>query len=207
MNKPFSDGTAPPAAVRNTPAICDVLQRVLLPRLKTGALVLGIAEGSAYHAFQFAQTFPNLFWQPSDGDAQACRRIGEVVIAAQLPNLKPPVHLDVCSAPWPVQQADAITCINMIHISPWEATLALFNGAAKLLAAGQPLLTYGPYAIAGDFLSQSNVDFDQSLRARNPAWGIRDVIDVRSAADNAGFALEETIHMPANNLMLAFRRA
>ena len=205
MNKPFSQGEASPAAVRNTPPITDVLQRVLVPHLTPGALVLGIAEGAGYHAFRFAGMFPNFIWQPSDADKDACARMADVVVSAELTNLRPPVQLDVCAEPWPISKADAITCINMIHISPWEATLALFRGAAQLLSPGQLLLTYGPYSIAGDFLSESNVDFDVSLRTRNLAWGIREVNDVQRVAEGNGFSLEETIRMPANNLMVIFR--
>ena len=207
MKKPFSEGEASPAAIRNTPPISDVLRRVLAPHLLPEAVVLGIAEGVGYHAFCFAQIFPNFIWQPSDADSEACRRMADVVTRAELANLRPPLQLDVCAEPWPLSKADAITCINMIHISPWEATLALFRGASKLLAPNQLLLTYGPYSVAGDFLSQSNVDFDESLRARNPAWGIRDVNDVQRVAEESGFRLEETIRMPANNLMLVFRRS
>ena len=207
MKTPFSEGEASPAAVRNTPPIVDVLQRVLAPHLSRQAVILGIAEGAGYHAFSFAQTFPDFIWQPSDADGEACRRMADIVVRAELANLRPPIQLDVCAQPWPLVKADAIICINMIHISPWEATLALFRGAAKLLTRGQPLLTYGPYSIAGDFLSQSNIGFDQSLRTRNSAWGIRDVNDVERVAKESGFALEETIRMPANNLMLVFRRS
>lgn len=206
MKKPFSEGEASPAAVRNTPPIIDVLRRVLAPHLRHRSLILGIAEGGGYHAFSFAQTFPDFMWQPSDADPEACRRLANVVTRAELPNLLPPIQLDVCAEPWPISKADGVTCINMIHISPWEATLALFRGAAKVLAPDQLLLTYGPYSISGDFLSQSNIEFDQSLRTRNPAWGIRDVNEVQKVAEDAGFALEETIRMPANNLMLVFRR-
>lgn len=206
MKKPFSEGEVSPAAVRNTPPIGGVLCRVLVPSLTPGALVLGIAEGNGYHAFSFAQMFPDFTWQPSDADDGACARMADVVVRAALANLRPPLQLDICAEPWPISKADAITCINMIHISPWEATGALFRGAAKLLSRDQLLLTYGPYSIAGDFLAPSNVDFDRSLRMRNPAWGIRDVNNVRDAA-GAAFKLEETIRMPTNNLMLVFRRA
>jgi len=206
MKKPFSEGEASPAAIRNTPYIADVLRRVLIPTLTPGSVVLGIAEGGGYHAYSFAQTFPDIVWQPSDADADACHYIADMVTRAELSNLRPPLRLDVCTHPWPLTKADAITCINMIHISPWEATLALFDGAAKLLSPHQLLLTYGPYSIDGDFQAPSNVDFDRSLRTRNPAWGIRDVNDVRQVAHAAGFHLGETVPMPANNLMLIFRR-
>ena len=99
-----------------------------------------------------------------------------------------------------------MVCINMIHISPWEATGALFAGASAILATGAPLVTYGPYIQAGEVLAESNVTFDQLLKARNPDWGLRAVDDIATAAADAGFNLAEIIPMPANNLSLIWRR-
>lgn len=193
----------PPASQRNAEPIRQELERILAPIRARKGLVLEIAAGSGYHAAVFAKAFPEVIWQPTDPDAGARDNIAAHVAAAQLPNLQAPLTLDV-EAPWPVARADAILCVNMIHISPWSATLALFAGAAKTLAPGGVLVTYGPYSIDGDFQGQGNIDFDASLKSRNPAWGIRDVSDVsRVAADN-GFALRETIRMPTNNLILAF---
>lgn len=168
-------------------------------------MVLEIAAGSGYHAAQFAKAFPELTWQPSDPDAGARENIAAHVTAAGLANLRAPLALDV-EAPWPVLQADAVVCINMIHISPWTATLALFKGAAKVLGPGGQLVTYSPYAIAGDFQGQGNIDFDFSLKGRNATWEIRDVTDVARVASENGFDHVETVKMPANNLTLAFVR-
>jgi len=192
----------PPASARNAEPILGVLRRVL----PASGLVLEIASGAGYHAAVFADAFPNLTWQPSDPDPEALTRIAENRDAAQRPNLQAPMQLDVTARPWPVRHADAVVCINMIHISPWSATENLFTGAAELLAANNVLVTYGPYAIDGDFLAESNVAFDANLKARNPAWGIRDVRDVSALASRHGFTHEETVRMPANNLMLVFRR-
>ncbi len=195
----------PPAAQRNAEPIREQLDRILAPVRAGKGLVLEIAAGSGYHAAVFAKAFPELRWQPTDPDAGARDAIAAHVAAAGLANLQPPLALDV-EAPWPIASADALLCVNMIHISPWSATLALFAGAAKVLAGDGVMVTYGPYSIGGDYLAPSNLDFDASLKSRNPAWGIRDVNDVaRVAADN-GFALRETVRMPANNLILVFAR-
>jgi len=204
--RPLDGLQASPAAHRNAPAILDVLARVLAKPGFQDALILEIAAGSGFHAATFAAALPHLVWQPTDPDPEARTIIAANVAAAALPNLRPPLALDVTATPWPVGHANAVVCINMIHISPWEATTALFGGAARLMPGDGLVVTYGPYAIAGDFLAASNVAFDQSLRARNIAWGIRDVNDVARVAGDHGFRLDETIRMPANNLMLIFRK-
>lgn len=196
----------PPASERNAEPIREQLARILAPVRARHGLVLEIAAGSGYHAAFFAKAFPELTWQPSDPDAGARVNIAAHRAAAGLANLQEPLALDV-EAPWPLSRADAILCVNMIHISPWSATLALFAGAAKVLGVDGVMVTYGPYSIDGDFLAPSNLDFDASLKSRNPAWGIRDVSDVARVATDNGFALRETIRMPANNLMLVFYRA
>ena len=196
---------APPASVRNAAPILDVLKRVLAPPSFLGRSVLEIAAGSGYHGPIFARALPHLTWQPSDPDADARSSIAAHVTAAALPNLHPPLELDVCATAWPVETAGAIVCINMIHISPWSATLGLFNGAAR--AKTHTVVTYGPYSVDGNFLAESNIAFDQSLRARNAAWGIRDVHHVARVAATCGFAHDETVAMPANNLMLVFKKS
>jgi cyclopropane fatty-acyl-phospholipid synthase-like methyltransferase len=191
----------PPASARNAAPILAVLRRVLAGR----TAVLEIASGSGYHAATFASGLAHLTWQPSDADPEALASIAAHVAAIGLPNLRDPVTLDVCSPTWPEADADAVVCINMIHISPWEATLGLFAGAKRLMPADGVVVTYGPYSIAGDFLAESNIAFDQSLKQRNPAWGIREVGDVAGAAAENGFRHEETVRMPANNLILIFK--
>lgn len=189
-----------PAAARNR----DPIREVLAPVLPATGTVLTIAEGTGEHAVHFATGFPNLTWQPTDRDEAALESIAAWCADARLPNLRGPLPLDVTHPVWPVTAADAITCINMIHISPWEATLGLFAGAARLLAPGALLYLYGPYRFDGQFTAPSNEAFDQSLRSRDPRWGIRDVRDLEAAA--SGFALRDTITMPANNHSLVFRR-
>src|SRR5690606_23077372 len=128
------------------------------------------------------------------------------VAEAGLPNLRPPVALDAADASWPVSAAQAMVCINMIHISPWAATAGLFPGAARTLGSRGLLVTYGPYIISGDLQAESNAAFDQSLRARNPAWGLRELDDIVSLARTHGLALAERSAMPANNHPLVFKK-
>ena len=190
-----------PAAERNRDAIVGLLGRWLPP---TG-LVLEVASGTGEHAAHFACAFPRLRWQPSDPDAEARASIEAWREEAGLPNSLPPIALDASAAEWPIDEADAVLCINMVHISPWAATLGLFDGAARLLASGAPLILYGPYRRAGVPTAPSNEAFDASLKARNPTWGLRSVEEVRDAAEPR-FALDEAAATPANNLMLLFRR-
>ncbi|MBL8643812.1 MAG: DUF938 domain-containing protein [Rhodospirillaceae bacterium] len=192
----------PPAAVRNAPFLVDVLRRAL----PASGVVLEIASGSGYHAAAFAKAFPHLTWQPTDPDVQARASISAYVDETGLANIKAPLRLDVTQTSWPLENADAVVCINMIHISPWAATLALFAGAANILSDGAPLITYGPYIVRGDFIAESNVDFDRSLRAKNPDWGLREVDEITHVARRAGFALENMVPMPANNFTLVFRK-
>lgn len=190
-----------PAAGRNKEPIREVLARVL-PRTGT---VLTIAEGTGEHVLHFATAFPSLVWQPTDRDDAYLASTRAYVAEAALPNLLSPLSLDVTDTVWPVRAADAITCINMIHIAPWEATLGLFAGAERLLAPGALLYLYGPYRFDGQFTAPSNEAFDQSLRSRDARWGVRDVRDLEKVA--GGFQLVETVTMPANNHSLIFRRA
>jgi SAM-dependent methyltransferase len=191
-----------PAADRNKQPILAVLKRVLP---KSG-LVLEIAAGSGQHSAHFSRALPMLTWQPSDADEDARESIAAWALAEALPNLMPPVALDVRVRPWPIDRADAIVCINMIHISPWAATLALIDGARETLAPGGVLYLYGPYRIGGAHTAPSNAAFDASLRAQNPEWGVRDLAEVVKVADAAGFDLVETVDMPANNLSVIFRK-
>jgi hypothetical protein len=189
-----------PATARNREPIREVLARVLPDH----GVVLALAEGSGEHAVFFAQSFPALTWQPSDLGDEALASIAAWRTEAALPNLREPLRIDVTDATWPIDRADVITCINMVHISPWEATLGLFAGAERLAA---PLLyLYGPYRFDGEFTAPSNAEFDRSLRSRDPRWGVRDVRDLEAAARDRGYRLDEVIGMPANNHSLIFRR-
>jgi uncharacterized protein DUF938 len=191
-----------PAVVRNRDPILAVLRRVLPER----GVVLEIASGSGEHAIYFATALPSLTWQPSDPDSQARDSIAAYRAAAQLPNLLPPLALDAASPTWPAAQADVIAAINMIHIAPWAAAEGLMAGAERLLPAGGVLFLYGPFREHGQHTAPSNAVFDESLRARNREWGVRDLDEVAALASRHGFALEERVVMPANNLSVVFRR-
>jgi SAM-dependent methyltransferase len=191
-----------PHVARNAEAIIGVLRSVL-PATGT---ILEIASGSGEHALHFARAFPGLIFQPSDPDPQALASIEAWREAEGAPNLLRPVMLDAEEASWPVDRADAILCINMVHISPWSATQGLLAGAGRLLGRGAPLYLYGAYRRAGVATAESNEAFDRSLKARNPEWGLRRLEDVVAEAAQHGLALERVVQMPANNLSVVFRR-
>lgn len=177
--------------------------RDALPR---EGLVLEIASGSGEHADHFARAMPHLEWQPSDPDPAARGSIAAWREDAGLANLRGPIALDAAARDWPIDHADAIVCINMVHISPWRATLGLLAGAARLLPLAAPLIFYGPYRRADAPTAPSNEAFDASLRARDPEWGLREVEDVTREADRRSLAFERLVEMPANNLTLIYRR-
>jgi Protein of unknown function (DUF938) len=191
-----------PHVARNREPILALLRQVLPAQ----GLVLEIASGSGEHAVYFAKELPGLTWQPSDPDAAALASIAAHRADAALPNLLAPLHLDVTAKDWPIGRADVVMCNNMIHISPWAATEGLMAGAERMLAAGGILFLYGPYKISGRHTAPTNHAFDEDLRSRNPAWGIRDLADVAALAQRHGCAAPETIEMPANNLSVIFRR-
>ncbi len=195
---------ASPAVARNTGPILEVLKAHMPARGR----VLEIAAGSGEHAVAFAGALPGLDWTPSDPSAEARGSIAAWAHAANLPNLRPPLALDVVdSTTWPEGPLQAVVCINMIHISPWAATEGLMALAGTRLATGGLLVLYGPYREAEGPLAPSNAAFDESLKARDPAWGLRDRDAVVAVAKAGGLALTRRIEMPANNLMLLFRRA
>jgi SAM-dependent methyltransferase len=192
-----------PSTARNRGPILEVLR----PRLPAAGLVLEIAAGAGEHAAHMARTLPGLSWLPTDPDPEALASIAAWREAAALDNLLPPLRLDAADPDsWPVARADALVNINMIHISPWAATEGLMTGAGRVLAPGAPLILYGPYVEAGVPTAPSNLNFDASLRGRDPAWGLRRLEDVTALAAERGLVLEERIAMPANNLVLVFRR-
>lgn len=191
-----------PATERNREPIAAVLREVL-PALGT---LLEIASGTGEHAVYFAGRFPALRWQPTDPDPAALESIRAWRDEAGPENLLEPLRLDAAADEWPVDSADAVLCVNMVHISPWAATEGLMRGAGRVLAAGAPLLLYGPYRRAAAPTAPSNLAFDQSLRARNPEWGLRDLEAVEAEAAGRGLGLERVVEMPANNLTLVFRR-
>jgi len=188
-----------PAAARNVEPIGDVLADWLPPK----GLVLEIASGTGEHALAFARRFPALEWQPSDPDPEALASIA--AWQADGPsNLQPPLQLDVCDAQWPLDRADAILCVNMVHISPWETSLGLLDGAERLLSDGAPLILYGPWLEAEVEAAPSNLAFDQDLRARDPRWGLRLVEDFAAEAVSRGLLFASRRAMPSNNIMLRF---
>jgi len=189
-----------PATARNREPILTVLRRVLPP----AGVVLEIASGTGQHAAFFAAALPGVEWQPSDPDP--AHRASVAAWTAEVPNVRAPLDLDATRHLWPLARADAVLCVNMIHIAPWQACLGLLEGAAGVLPAGAPLVLYGPYRRGGAHTAPSNAAFDADLRARNPAWGVRDLEAVQAAAADAGFALAEVVEMPANNLTVVFRR-
>lgn len=194
---------ASPAAARNR----EPILRVLTAHLPARGRVLEVAAGSGEHAVAFAGALQGLEWTPSDPSAEARASIAAWAGAAGLPNLRPPLALDVLDeASWPEGPFAAVLCVNMIHISPWAATEGLTRLAGRVLPVGGLLATYGPYLEAEVPLAASNAAFDESLRARDPAWGLRDRDEVAAAAKAEGLAPTRRVEMPANNLMLLFRR-
>ncbi|MFN3287630.1 MAG: DUF938 domain-containing protein [Sphingomonadaceae bacterium] len=189
------------AAERNKEPILSVLRTALPPR----GLVLEVASGTGQHVAHLAQALPHLLFQPSDplyANHASIRAWTEGLV-----NVRPPLAIDVEDEVWGVSAADAILAINLIHIAPWSACLGLLAGAARLLPPDGLLYLYGPFAEAGMHISASNAAFDRSLRERDPAWGVRDLVDVADAARAAGFRVERVEPMPANNRSLLLRRA
>ncbi len=192
-----------PAAARNRQPILDVLRQHLPPR----GLVLEVASGTGEHVVHFAQACPALIFQPSDPDPASRASIDAWSAMLGLANVRPAVMLDVTAASWPVEAADILVCINMVHISPWAAAEGLMRGAGRLLPPGGVLYLYGPYKRGGRHTAPSNATFDAGLRAQNPAWGVRDLEAVAALAAAQGFGEPVVVEMPANNLSLVFGRA
>jgi len=191
------------AAERNKQPIAEALAGMLPP----SGLVLEIASGTGQHAEHFARGFAKLQWQPSERDDEMLAALAARVQRAALPNLRAPFAFDVHSHDAPLAAADVVVCINMIHIAPWSACDALLRHASALLAPGAPLFVYGPFMRDGLHTAPSNAAFDASLRARDAAWGVRDLTDVDGLARGHGFTLALTMAMPANNLSVVWRRA
>jgi hypothetical protein len=195
-------GRSAPAALRNREPIAEVLGE-WLPR--TG-LVLEIASGTGEHAVYFAERFPKLEWQPTDIHPDALSSIQAWREQMALPNVRTPLVIDAAAPGWPIDRADAVLNINMVHISPWASALGLLDGASRLLDPGSPLILYGPWMRDDCETAASNLAFDADLKRRDPDWGLRRVEEFAAAAEKRGFAIEATHPMPANNLMLLLRR-
>lgn len=194
-----------PATLRNREPIAAVLAR----ELPAAGTVLEIAAGTGEHAAFFAGMFPALRWLPTDPSPEALASIAAYRADYSGTNLCAPVMLDAAEPEhWAVAEAAAVLCINMVHISPWEATLGLFRGAARLLGrtgSGAPLILYGPYIEAGVETAASNLEFDASLKARNPLWGLRTAEALDAVAAQHGMARSARVALPANNIMLIYR--
>ncbi|MGF6640803.1 SAM-dependent methyltransferase [Paraburkholderia sp. MM5496-R1] len=191
-----------PSAERNREPILAVLREAL----PASGRVLEIASGTGEHAICFAGALPGLDWQPSDADAQARESIAAWTAHAGLANVRAPLALDVHQPDWGVDALDAVVCINMIHISPWSAAQALFDGAGRRLVDGGVLYLYGPYRRGGAHTAPSNAAFDQWLKSRDPEWGVRDMEAVVALGDTAGLTCERVVAMPANNFSLVFTK-
>ncbi|WP_341648521.1 DUF938 domain-containing protein [Thauera humireducens] len=191
-----------PSAARNRDPILAVLQRVL----PDAGLVLELGSGTGEHAMHFARHLPALRWQPSDADPAAMGSIADWAAHSALANVLSPLCFDLAASPWPVDAADAIVAINVLHYSPWQSTPALFAGAAAVLPAGGVVVCYGPYRRGGAHTAPSNADFDDWLRSVDPRFAVRDLEAVEAEAQRCGFRLDEVIDMPANNFSLVFRR-
>lgn len=191
-----------PATHRNREPLRAELARVL----PVEGLVLEVASGTGQHVCAFAAAFPSLLWQPSDPSDVALASIAAWTAHERLTNVLAPLRLDASSGAWPVARADALLCVNMAHISPWEATLGLLDGGVRVLTPGAPLVLYGPWHVGGRPTAPSNAAFDEDLRARDPAWGVRPLEALFAEAAARGYALARVEAMPANNLVIVLRR-
>lgn len=198
LDLPFS-----PAAQRNAQPVLSVLQAWLPAR----ARVLEVASGTGQHARHMAAAQPGWSWQPSEAAAASLPDVA--ARCAGLPNVRPPLLLDVMAHPWPAQVADfdAVFVANLLHIAPWPVTPALFQGVAQCLKHSGVLVVYGPFIVDEEPLAPSNAAFDADLRQRDARWGLRALGQVQLAAQGAGLVLAECKAMPANNLMLRFALA
>ena len=192
------------AAERNKEPIGAQLLR-LLP---SAGRVLEIASGTGQHVAHFAQLLPGIHWQPTDRGDEDIAQLESRRRLEKAANILPAVKLDVLEHPWPLAGPfDAVLCINMIHISPWETTTALFSGAEPLTSAdaGQVIL-YGPFREGGQHTAASNEEFEQWLKAKDARYGVRNLEDVEAIALGHRFRRVHLARMPANNLLVAFRR-
>ena len=194
-----------PAPARNKDVILDVLREVLPGALTPGGTILEIGAGSGQHTTHFAPQFPDAVWQATDPDPLHLKSIQAWFTEGGVTNAAKPLYLDTREQPWPVSRADALLCINMIHISPWESCQQLFRGAGEILSGHGILYLYGPFSVGGRHSAPSNAVFSQSLKARDPTWGVRDLDEVTALAEKNGLTLDKTVDMPSNNLSVIYR--
>jgi hypothetical protein len=191
-----------PAAARNRAPIAAVLA----DELPASGTVLEVASGTGEHVLHFAATFPHLYWQPSDPDAAARASVSAWCSEAGLGNVADPLAIDAAAADWPIARADAVVCINMAHISPLAASHGLVRAAGAMLPTGAPLIFYGPWLEQGVETAPSNLDFDQWLKARDPGFGLRQAEWMDDLAAAQGLRRTRRVAMPANNIMLVYRK-
>ena len=192
-----------PSAARNRDPILDALQSILPPQ----GSMLEIASGTGEHVVHFARGLPGWRFQPTEFDEASRQSVRAWIAHEGLANIAAPVTLDASAGVWPVESAgpvDAVLSLNMIHIAPWAAAQGLFRGAGRVLKPGGLLLLYGPFQEDGVHNAPSNAAFDESLRARDPDWGVRDIRDLQSLAKENGLTLRQRQAMPANNQILTF---
>ncbi|XP_043567062.1 methyltransferase-like 26 [Chiloscyllium plagiosum] len=200
-----------PAAERNKEPILAVIRQQLCSRGRAPALALELASGSGQHLVHFAQALPSVLWQPSEVEPRALESISAYIAATKVSNVEQPLNID-CSQSWETwgglkpNSFDLIVNINMIHITEIKCTEGLFKGAGQLLKPEALLVTYGPYAINGVITPQSNIDFDLSLRQRNPSWGLRDISLLKKLAEENGMTFKQMVDMPANNKCVIFQK-
>ena len=196
------------ATKRNRDFIGDVLSKII----KKDDLILEIGSGSGEHGVFFQKCFPEIIWQTSDPDLHHRKSIFSWIEYEQLNKKMPkPLELDVLNIPWKIRlklanSLKGIVSINMIHVTPWACTKALFKGSSKILNAGQFLFIYGPFKIGNKHTSQSNYFFDNSLKLQNELWGIKNLEEVEEEAKKNGFFQEKIIRMPANNFSIIYRK-
>ena len=196
-----------PATTRNRDSIAEVLSNYISPN----CWLLEIASGSGQHGVFFQKKFPSITWQTSDPELVHRKSINSWIMHEMLYSKMPePLDLDVEMRPWPITKEiksliHGIVCINMIHISPWSCTRSLFEESKKYLDQCNFLMLYGPFLRKEKQTSESNLNFDQSLKIQNPLWGLRDLEDVNHIAFKNGFKLDNVIDMPANNLSVIYR--
>ena len=190
------------ATLRNRDAIATVIE----PFLPETGIVLEVASGTGEHIIHFAKRWPHLAFQPSDPDPTNRASVAAWIAHEGATNVKPPIDLDTTGDAWWDSTADVVFCANMIHIAPWIAALGLMTGAGRILRSGGRLMLYGPFKRGGRHTAPSNEAFDRSLRARDPAWGVRDLEEVERAASAAGLSVIDRTEMPANNMTIVFEK-
>ncbi|XP_052262487.1 UPF0585 protein CG18661-like [Dreissena polymorpha] len=202
-----------PAADRNKQPILEALIGCLGAPDVFHGYVLEIASGTGQHVTHFAQTFQKAIFQPTDFDPANLTSIAAYISHHQLHNVLPPQHVDITSSvtSWPGEHhpegCDVIYNANMVHISPWQTAIGLFEAASYLLKKDGLLITYGPYAEYGVLQPESNIQFDLSLKSRDPSWGVRDIRDLSALAEKNGIALVKKIDMPSNNKTLIWKKS